>query len=193
MHAGSAFSRVLAYITAAALGTLLLPLCRHSQRVVDVLNACFFHHWKRHISFRVVHEAGIDPQRQYVAACFPHGVFPLAAQMHATVWPAVHARSLVLLAASVLFYCPLWRHYMSVGAPPLQASTPSSQLRVALRCPSRRRPSTLTPTPRWPLLPAAAVPSEAEPIDHVARAATVTSAPRGGNAIELGSSVVVCW
>lgn len=116
-RAGSLYSRVLTYVTAIALGTLLLPPCRHSERVVAALDACIFRHWKRHISLRVVHEAGFDANQQYVVAAFPHGVFPLAAQMHATVWPSLHHHPLSLLAASVNFYCPLWRHYMSVGAP----------------------------------------------------------------------------
>jgi hypothetical protein len=41
--------------------------------------------------------------------------FPLAAQMHAAVWPRVSNSVLSMLAANVLFDVPLWRHYMSVG------------------------------------------------------------------------------
>lgn len=116
----------MAYITVAALGTLLLPPCQHMQCVVDFLNKCVFHHWKRHISLKIVHEHGFDSQQQYLVACFPHGAFPLAAQMHATLWPSLNDSPLSLLAASVLFYCPLWRHYMSVGAPLQPVPSPAT-------------------------------------------------------------------
>lgn len=42
--------------------------------------------------------------------------FPLAAQLHASVWPRVSKCQLKILVANVLFKVPVWRHYMSVGA-----------------------------------------------------------------------------
>ena len=45
-------------------------------------------------------------------------VFPLAGQLHASWWVQFHTTQLGLLAANVLFWLPVWKHYMSSGAPP---------------------------------------------------------------------------
>lgn len=44
--------------------------------------------------------------------------FPLAAQLHASIWPRVSSHPLEILAASVLFRVPVYRHYMSIGVLP---------------------------------------------------------------------------
>jgi hypothetical protein len=65
-------------------------------------------------------------------------VFPLAAQLHATVMPAIHTVRTKLLAADVLFKIPVWKHYMSVGECEClwcQFSAPApAHLKVALSC-----------------------------------------------------------
>lgn len=112
---GSVYSIALKYISIFAISTLLLPRCPHWQSIIDRLDMLVFQHWRRYISYKVTYHGAVDPDAQYCFVEFPHGVFPLAGQMHAAIWTRLHSRRLTLMAADVLFYIPLWRHYMSVG------------------------------------------------------------------------------
>ncbi|GLC45911.1 hypothetical protein PLESTF_000711500 [Pleodorina starrii] len=115
------------------LALLVLALCRYTWAIL-VLSALYttlllppkpvlwgpfcrswvFKTWREYFTFSYLFEEVLDPNKKYIFAEFPHGVFPMGPLLGATecqlMFPGFHIFG---LAANVVFRVPLWRHMMA--------------------------------------------------------------------------------
>ncbi|GAX82788.1 hypothetical protein CEUSTIGMA_g10214.t1 [Chlamydomonas eustigma] len=112
------FSRTALYIVIALLSTLALP-------ARPVLWPWFnrlwvFKTWREYFRYSFLFEEKLERGKKYVLAEFPHGSFPIgpivAGTLVQTMFPDDPVYS---VAASSVFYIPLWRHFISwIGSLP---------------------------------------------------------------------------
>ncbi|KXZ44997.1 hypothetical protein GPECTOR_60g776 [Gonium pectorale] len=121
---GVALGSVRALAALAALAaTLLLPAPPRPWEAL--LSSRLFRLWRAYFNFSFAYDEMLDLTRPYLFVTSPHGAFPLSQvlgnSLGSQLWPGhpVHC-----LAASVLFYVPLWRHIKAwMGAAPADRRT----------------------------------------------------------------------
>ncbi|GIL50994.1 hypothetical protein Vafri_7066 [Volvox africanus] len=114
----SFWSRVALYVVLVLLGTLLLP-CK------PVLWPAFnrlwiFKTWRHYFHYSFLIEEPLDPKKRYIIVEFPHGAFPIAPVVAGTLMQTLFPHMMIYsVAASVVFYIPFWRHFITwIGSVP---------------------------------------------------------------------------
>ncbi|PNW86259.1 hypothetical protein CHLRE_02g079003v5 [Chlamydomonas reinhardtii] len=114
----AAGSRAAAAALALTLGSLLVPAPPHIRQ--GMLDSALFRLWRAYFNYSYAYDQLPDFNRPHIFVNSPHGAFPLSQilciSLSNIVWPGFPVHS---LAASVLWYIPLWRHMKAaLGAAP---------------------------------------------------------------------------
>lgn len=117
----SLFSRTALLIVLLCLGTLALPARPVLWPAFNKL--WVFKTWREYFRYSFLFEQKLDESKRYILAEFPHGSFPIApivaGTMVVTLFPDAPVYS---VAATSVFYIPLWRHFIAwIGSLPATA------------------------------------------------------------------------
>ncbi|GLC48559.1 hypothetical protein PLESTB_000111200 [Pleodorina starrii] len=110
-------------VLAVLAGTLLIPATDKPNETL--LSSSLFRLWRAYFNFSFLYEEMLDLRKPHIYAMSPHGAFPisqiLAGSVGHILWPG---QPVYCLAASVLFYVPIWRHIKRLlGAAPAHRRT----------------------------------------------------------------------
>ena len=84
----SFFNNQALYVSVALFASLLLPVCKHNQGVVDILDSWVFEYWRRYYSYKLTYVGDWGEfTKQVIFAEFPHGAFPVGELPH-VVFPS---------------------------------------------------------------------------------------------------------
>lgn len=112
------FSRIALYVVLALLATLALPARPVLWPAFNKL--WIFKTWREYFRYSFLFEEHLDKDKRYVLAEFPHGSFPIGPIVAGTLVQSLFPDAPVYsVAASSVFYIPLWRHFVAwIGSLP---------------------------------------------------------------------------
>lgn len=126
---GCLFSTVCRYVVLALLSTLLLPA---APVLWPAFNRLFiFRTWREYFRYSYVFEEPLEHDKKYILVEFPHGAFPIAQITAGTLVQTMFPETPVYsIAASAVFYIPLWRHIIAwIGSVPATRDMFKQQLK----------------------------------------------------------------
>ncbi|KXZ51089.1 hypothetical protein GPECTOR_14g72 [Gonium pectorale] len=118
----SFFWRPALYLVLALLATLALPA---KPVLWPAFNRMWlFKTWRHYFHYSFLIEEALDPNKRYIFVEFPHGAFPIAPIVAGTLMQTLFPHMMIYsVAATAVFYIPLWRHFITwIGSVPATSS-----------------------------------------------------------------------
>ncbi|PNH06113.1 Diacylglycerol O-acyltransferase 2 [Tetrabaena socialis] len=112
------FSRTALYVVIALLSTLAIPARPVLWPAFNRL--WIFKTWRHYFHYSFLVEEPLDPEKRYIFVEFPHGAFPIGPIVAGTLMQTLYPQMAIYsVAASVVFYIPFWRHFITwIGSVP---------------------------------------------------------------------------